>query len=62
MEARGGEPNGNSNGESHGITNGGGSAKRKAGDMSGVKNETPTKRIKSDEEEDDDEDDQDEDG
>ena len=64
MEARSGggdgEANGNSNGE-HIATNG--SGKRKAGDMSGgagMKNETPTKKIKSDEEEDEDEDDPDE--
>lgn len=62
MEARSGETNGNGNGDVHGITNGSGQ-KRKAGDMGGgVKNETPSKKIKSDEEEDEDEDEQDEDG
>ena len=51
MEAGGPPP------EANGVTNGAGS-KRKA--ENGVKSETPTKRVKSDEE--DDEDDADEDG
>ena len=56
MEQRaggGGEMNGNGD---HSMMNG--SGKRKAGNMSGgMKDETPTKRIKSDEEEDEDDDD-----
>ena len=65
MEARGenvgGEVmNGNGHGET-GATNG--SAKRKAGDMSGMmKSETPTKKMKSDEDEEDDDDEGDDEG
>lgn len=62
MESRG-EINGDVKGEdgTAATTNGSGSAKRKAGDMSGgTRNETPTKKVKQDEDED--EEDEDEDG
>ena len=63
MESKGGggfEANGNSDSGTNGATNG--SAKRKREDLSGVKSETPTKKVKSDEDEEDDDDDQDDDG
>ena len=52
--------NGETNGKPEGVTNG--SSKRKAGEAGVGKEETPTKKIKSDEEDDDDEDDGDDDG
>ncbi|KXS93820.1 hypothetical protein AC578_7353 [Pseudocercospora eumusae] len=59
MEAREGNLGGatDAKGEDDGFTNGAGSAKRKADNMSGsgAKNDTPTKKAKSDEDEDEDE-------
>lgn len=63
MDAKAGGPdgaNGETNGKVEGVTSG--SSKRKAGDAGVGKEETPTKKIKSDEEDDDDEDDGDDDG
>lgn len=62
MEAKAADPNGaneETNGKAENLTNG--SGKRKAGEAGVGKEETPTKKIKSDEE-DDDEDDGDDDG
>lgn len=60
MEAKAnGQDNGAANGDSKAMN---GSGKRKAGDAGVGKEDTPTKKIKSDEEEDDDEDDGDDDG
>jgi hypothetical protein len=52
--------NGETNSKVEGVTNG--SSKRKAGEAGVGKEETPTKKIKSDEEDDEDEDDGDDDG
>jgi hypothetical protein len=52
--------NGETNGKLEAVTNG--SAKRKAGAAGMNKEETPTKKIKSDEEDEEDEDDGDDDG
>ena len=65
MEAGGGGANGEMNGNGHGApkaTNGS-ATMRKASDMNGgLKDETPTKKIKSDQDEDEDDEDQDDDG
>ncbi len=53
-------PNGETNGKLEGVTNG--SAKRKAGAGGMGKEETPTKKIKSDEEDEEDDDEGDDDG
>lgn len=58
MEAREGNMAGvmDAKGEEDGVTNGVGSAKRKADNISGgMKNDTPTKKAKSDDDEDEDE-------
>ena len=63
MEAKGNGlevANGETNGKLEGVPNG--SAKRKAGAAGMGKEETPTKKLKSDEEDEEDEDDGDDDG
>jgi hypothetical protein len=52
------------NGHAEGMETNGGGMKRKADSLggAGVKSETPTKKVKSDEEDEDDDEEQDEDG